>query len=596
MIGLPFLLRRELGRYGALIAAVLLAFSPSILYFSRFIRNDIYMAVWTLALVAVIWRYLERPRMSLLVAWAVLWALAFTTKETAYMTAGIMGLYLLFRAWPDIWSWLSGRMRLADFSPPAVLLLLLVTLTLPLWGPLLGLVQDWFGVVLVNPDPNDPVAGATRAATDTGRPVGAGTYIAVIATLALMSVSALVGLLWSRWRWLLLAGIFLVIFVLLFSGFGTNWRGIFTGTWGSLGYWVAQQPVERAGQPWYFYLLLSVNYEFLVFLPALVGAPFLFRRGGFDRFLVYWAVVTLMAFSYAGERMPWLLVGITLPLALLTARSLGLLVAWLPWRRLGAGRAAQPVLLGALALAMAALAVVTVVRVEAFASSGGFLVGLIGAVLAGLGLIAIARRRGIPPTLGLAALGVTALLLGMTVYVAGRVTYSYAGYESPTELLVYSQTGQETTRAAHLLDLIAEESGKGKEGLRLLVGDSDNFSWQWRWYAREYPNLVFRSLRDSPLEAPPDADVVMMTQGVESANREALEGFTRVGDLHHLWWFPNFIYKGVSAGDVLGDLTEQGAWRSAVDYFFARSLAAQMYRSNGVVYVADEYADLAEGF
>ncbi len=594
LVGLPYLLRRELGRPAALIAAVLLAASPSILYFSRFIRNDIYMAVWTLALVVVMWRYLERPRTALLVAWAALWALAFTTKETSYITAGILGLYLVLLALPDIRRWVSGRMRLRDLPPPAVLLLLLVTLTLPLWGPVLGLVQDWLGVVLVNPDPNDPVAGATRAATDTGRPVGVGTYVAVLITVALIGVSMLIGLLWDRRRWPVMMGVFLVIFLLFFSSFGSNWRGIFTGGWGSLGYWVAQQPVERAGQPWYFYLILSANYEFLALLPALVGAPFLLQRGRrFDLFVVFWAVATFAAFSYAGERMPWLMVGITLPLAVLTARSLGLLVEWLPWRRLGVLWAAAPMLLGALALAMATLVVLTVVRSETSASSAGIGVGLALAVPAGVGLAAIGWRRGVGPTLGLAGLGVAALLLGMTVYNAGRASYSYAGYERPTEMLVYSQTGQETTRAARLLDRIARESGKGKEGLRLMVGESDNFSWQWRWYARDYPNLTFRSFKDSPLEGPPDVDVVLMSQTVEFSNRDALEGFTRVGELHHLWWFPNFVYKDVSSGDALGALVKRDGWRGAVDYFFSRRLGSEMYRAQGVVYVADSYAGLA---
>ena len=594
LVGLPYLLRRELGRQGALIAAVLLAASPSILYFSRFIRNDIYMAVWTLALVVVMWRYLERPRTALLAAWAALWALAFTTKETAYIAAGILGLYLAFLALPDIRRWVSGRMRLRDLPPAGVLLLLLVTLTLPLWGPALALVQDWLGVVLVNPDPNDPVAGATRAATDTGRPVGVGTYVAALVTVALMGISALIGLLWDRRRWPVMVGVFLAIFLLLFSSFGTNWRGIFTGGWGSLGYWVAQQPVERAGQPWYFYLLLAANYEFLAFLPALVGVPFLLRRRRrFDLFVIYWAVATFVAFSYAGEKMPWLMVGVTLPLAILTARSLGLLVEWLPWRRLGPLWAAAPMLLGALALAMAATVVVTVVRSETFASSAGFGVGLALAVLAGAGLAVVGWKRGVRPTVGLAGLGIFVLLLGTTVYAAGRVTYSYAGYERPTEMLVYSQTGQETTRTAHLLGRIARESGKGKEGLRLMVGESDNFSWQWRWYARDYPNLIFRSLKDSPLEEAPDVDVVLMSKSVEIASRDALEGFTKVGELHHLWWFPNFVYKGVSPGDVLDALVKRDGWRGAVDYFFSRRLGTEMYRAQGVVYVADSYAGLA---
>src|SRR6185437_1172258 len=38
IVALPVGLRRELGRFGALLAALLLAISPSFVYFSRFLR------------------------------------------------------------------------------------------------------------------------------------------------------------------------------------------------------------------------------------------------------------------------------------------------------------------------------------------------------------------------------------------------------------------------------------------------------------------------------------------------------------------------------------------------------------------------------
>ena len=54
----PLLLRDKLGRMGCFLAALLLAFSPALLYFSRFARNDILIAVWTFALIAFLWRCL----------------------------------------------------------------------------------------------------------------------------------------------------------------------------------------------------------------------------------------------------------------------------------------------------------------------------------------------------------------------------------------------------------------------------------------------------------------------------------------------------------------------------------------------------------
>ena len=64
LVALPYFFRSHLGRAGALVTAVLLAFSPMMLFYSRYARNDIFMAVWTLGLIILLWRYMAegKPR------------------------------------------------------------------------------------------------------------------------------------------------------------------------------------------------------------------------------------------------------------------------------------------------------------------------------------------------------------------------------------------------------------------------------------------------------------------------------------------------------------------------------------------------------
>ena len=59
LVLMPLLFRSRLGNWGALFTSMLLAFSPAMLYFSRFARNDILMAVWALGIVIAMWRYLD---------------------------------------------------------------------------------------------------------------------------------------------------------------------------------------------------------------------------------------------------------------------------------------------------------------------------------------------------------------------------------------------------------------------------------------------------------------------------------------------------------------------------------------------------------
>ncbi|MCH8949947.1 MAG: TIGR03663 family protein [Chloroflexi bacterium] len=81
LVGLPFLLRRQIGTLGAVLAAGLLAVSPALIYFSRFARNDMYVAFFTLAIVVCIWRYMEERKNGWLIAIAPLLALSFAAKE-----------------------------------------------------------------------------------------------------------------------------------------------------------------------------------------------------------------------------------------------------------------------------------------------------------------------------------------------------------------------------------------------------------------------------------------------------------------------------------------------------------------------------------
>ncbi len=611
LVGMPYLLRRELGRYGVFAASVFLLISPSILYFGRFIRNDIYMAVWALALVVVIFRYIERPRTWLLFAWAVLWAFALSTKESAYLLAGTFGLFLLIMAAPPLWEWVRNTRRLSRVGPAGDLFVVLGALSLPLWAPVAGLVQGLLGIVLVNPDPNDPrvMAGdLTRAAAETGAPVGGALFIAAFIALVFIGVSISVGLLWDRRRWPLLAAAFLLVWLPLFTSLFTNWQGFFTGFWGSLGYWIAQQPVERANQPWYYYIVGLWTYEFLVLVPALLGAVYLLikRRAAFDVFIVAWAALTFVLFTIAGERMPWLLVGVTMPLAVVAGRAVGMLME----TTAQSPRWTGPYLLGAVLGGLVASLAVWIVVYEDLTDRPGIWIALgalpaIFLILLLIGLVTNLRRRkeadGTPPMVVLAAtvLGVLTVAGLATGATAVRAGYSYAGFERPKELLVYSQTGQETTYGTECLGNVAEASGLGRHGLRIFVDESDNFAWQWRWYLRDYGNVTYRSLHDEPFdtssETPIEYDIVMMSQAVENANRDALDGFERVGELRHLWWFPNYAYDQLRHTDVLSGAVSREGWTTALNYLLRRELETEMQRSRGVIYVHETLAEHAVG-
>ena len=153
LVAVPYFFRDYLGRSGAFLAAVMLALSPTLLYFSRFGRNDIIMAFFAASLLVLMWRYInEGHRRYLYLASAVL-ALMFATKETAYLVVAVFGLLLFILSMGDVLPWALGRIRLSEVGRPAGFFLLLVTISLPQWSALSALITDSFGMTLANPDP-----------------------------------------------------------------------------------------------------------------------------------------------------------------------------------------------------------------------------------------------------------------------------------------------------------------------------------------------------------------------------------------------------------------------------------------------------------
>jgi uncharacterized protein (TIGR03663 family) len=114
LIGLVYLLRRQLGSVAALAAAALFCISPAYLYFSRFVREDIYAACVTLAIIAAIFRFLDRPRRWHPSVILGLLAVSFAVKESTFITVAILApFFVLALLWQRR---TSGSLRSAPLA------------------------------------------------------------------------------------------------------------------------------------------------------------------------------------------------------------------------------------------------------------------------------------------------------------------------------------------------------------------------------------------------------------------------------------------------------------------------------------------------
>ena len=132
----------------------------------------------------------------------------------------------------------------------------------------------------------------------------------------------------------------LFIFVTLFTSIYTNLYGLVSSTIatdGTLLYWLGQHDVRRGAQPWFYFMLLLPQYEFIPVLFGLSMAAVTSLRaigsliGRIDAgrnlfvrlMITVWLFGIFVGLSLAGEKMPWLLSHITLPATLLAAIFIG---------------------------------------------------------------------------------------------------------------------------------------------------------------------------------------------------------------------------------------------------------------------------------
>jgi uncharacterized protein (TIGR03663 family) len=283
IVVLPYFIRREMGRPAALLAATALMISPTFLYYSRFARDDICLVFFALLMVVAFFRFLRCTR-----------------NEAGHPTSGAVARNA------HRWIYLfAAAAALAMATMEASYILFFV------FSSFMGLcvLLEWM---------------LRRRHAFAGDP--GDQYL----TAALRSVPFAV--------WLSAFTIFVTLTILLYSTFFSNPYGVFNPTasllsadrtdiLGGLTYWLSQHGVARGGQPWFYYLLLVPLYEQFALVFAAGGLIWaLGRRNVFMTFLAYWFLVSFAIYSWAGEKMPWLLLHPLLPAILLAAAFAGWLL------------------------------------------------------------------------------------------------------------------------------------------------------------------------------------------------------------------------------------------------------------------------------
>ncbi|MAU02093.1 MAG: hypothetical protein CL608_33570 [Anaerolineaceae bacterium] len=456
-------------------------------------------------------------------------------------------------------------------------------------------------------------------------------------------VAVLLGLWWDQRRWLIAAGIFHVIFFVLYTSVFTNLPdGWLSGTIGSLGYWLEQQEVARGNQPPFYYFFVVPFYEFLPLIFSLLAIRFwlikqrisqvtgywitavllallsyslsswvfnlgnvaeglalnrlpgilvallilgvailiwflvrreqILRAHGLEKslmgllakdimcefvaFVSWWLTLTWVAYSVAGEKMPWLSTHFVIPMALLAGWYINERFKDFNWRELFSRQALIYVglTLGLIVTIFIALGPVLLGRVQLGDQQLSNL-NQLGRVLGGIALAALVFwfwqqvREKVDGRLRrpLAIMALFGLLSFLTVRFMYLSSFPNADYAR--EFMVYAH-GAPAAKSM-VLDQIETLSLRmhGDKSIKVAFGGS-GVSWPFTWYMREYPNRVYfgetpsASLNESPI-------VLVGRSNWDEVDRLLGNNYT-YRTYTYLWW-PMEDYRNINWAAILGD-------------------------------------------
>lgn len=256
-IWLIFLLRRWLGTVATLSAALLLAISPGAVYLSRYFIHETHFVFFTFAIVVSFLYVYEHRSAFYLIPAAASAALLFATKETAFISIGVLGIacaatfvYLLLR---------RGKTR-----PPKA-----------------------------KGRPQPEVWSLVDFVDELGGPIVIGLCILAAAIT------------------------FAGLYYLFYSSFTKNPNGL-SASFQTFALWKRTSSLAHV-HPIYTYIGWMLKREGALLLLGVLGALFIVLKpkNGFALFAALWAFGLMAAYSLIGYKTPWLMLSFIVPLTLI---------------------------------------------------------------------------------------------------------------------------------------------------------------------------------------------------------------------------------------------------------------------------------------
>jgi uncharacterized protein (TIGR03663 family) len=297
-----------------------------------------------------------------------------------------------------------------------------------------------------------------------------------------------------------------------------------------------------------------------------------FRRAPIFSLLLYWSVMSLVAFSFAGERMPWLTTHITMPMILVSGWSFGRLIESFDWQSFKQHR-------GWLGIILGVLFILTTLRTFSLLlgpmppfmgndlahldATSNFLLAFTAMVGSGIGLYFLLRTWTFNQVGKLALILFIAILSGVTIRSAFRANFIL--YDTAKEFLVYAHAARDPKDALEQIEEISFRLTGGKD---IVVAYDNDMLYPYWWYFRDYPNK--RWFPDNPTRELREAPIILVGSG-NYGLIEPVVGDEYIRFDHTRMWWPTQAYF---------NLTFQRVWDALISPEMRAALWQIWYNRN----------------
>ena len=309
----------------------------------------------------------------------------------------------------------------------------------------------------------------------------------------------------------------------------------------------------------------------------------------FTAFLIHWLLTSFIIYSWAGEKMPWLSLHMSLPAIVLGAKFVND-----RWRQVNWASVRER---GGLWLGLLVpLIAYVVLRVLMVAPFQGVSIQKLDATLQWgtsvvIGGILVYAAWRLARKLTRAEVAQVAFAAVLVILAVATLRYAFMGaYEHgdiAVEMLIYAQGAPDVPLVVQDIKTLSEKLTGGTD-MDIVVESSE--TWPFAWYLRDYKKVAYPASLDSPPTAP------VVIAGYENVDKYKPWMTNYVGVKRKLiWWFAE-DYKGMTwerAFELLGDAKDRESLLNFLIYRkFEVPLGQWPLRKEFTFYVRKDVANL----